>query len=524
MARKHLCTLLALVVLGACQKSADLRPVAAPAPSLAPLAVVSIAAPPPANGNTAVAALPAIRVSDNGRYFVKADGTPFFWLGDTAWCIFNHATPADVDLYLDDRKAKGFTVIQGCIAVWDFNSRANPDGQMPFNGVPRMGRGGPGAPPATTPAPAAGNPTINEAFFKNVDAIIDKAAARGMYMAILPFWTKNTRSGPFNDPAVMGPYCEYLAKRYASKNVFFVLGGDSGADQILPVVNAEAAGLLKGAKEAGIPKIMITYHPTGRQTSSMWFQNSPWLDFDSMQSGHFINTTNFQMIANDFAKQPVKPTLDMEPGYENITNNLVRTNVTGSTPRIQAVDVRRGAYLAVFAGAAGHTYGNGEVYEFYHVPANGGPPPGNAGWHANMEWKDALKLPASGQLQYLRYLIESRPTLERVPDQTLIAGTVSNRALDRIEATRGSSGDYAFVYLPTGQSKVTIQTGKLAGKTLTAWWYDPRTGKAEKAGDFPKTDTHDFTIPATKLAAGTDDWVLVLDNAEKNFPAPGSRP
>src|SRR5215475_4453396 len=127
--------------------------------------------------------LPAIKVSENGRYFVKPDGAPFFWQADTAWCIFNHPSPEDVDLYLDDRQAKGFNVIQGCAAVWDFATRRNPDGELPFN------RGGRGA-PATAPQPA---PTLNEAYFKNVDRIIDKAAARGMYIALLPFWTKNTR-------------------------------------------------------------------------------------------------------------------------------------------------------------------------------------------------------------------------------------------------------------------------------------------------------------------------------------------
>ncbi len=114
--------------------------------------------------------LPAIRVSANGRYFETTDGTPFFWLGDTAWCIFNHPSPANVNLYLDDRKAKGFTVVQGCVAVWDYRNRANPDGQVPFvNGDPG---------------------SVNEAFFKNVDSIIDKAAERGIRMAVLPFWTK----------------------------------------------------------------------------------------------------------------------------------------------------------------------------------------------------------------------------------------------------------------------------------------------------------------------------------------------
>jgi len=446
----------------------------------------------------AVNSLPAIRVTDNGRAFVRADGTPFFWLGDTAWCIFNHPSPQDVDLYLEDRQAKGFTVIQGCIAVWDFRNRRNPDGQLPFTGNAPTG--------------------INDAYFKNVDSVIAKAAARGLYVALLPFWTKNTRTGPFADPVGMQGYCHYLAKRYAAKNIFWVLGGDTAGTDIQPVIDAEAAGLLAGAKEAGVAKIMITYHPTGRQSSSFWFQDRPWLDFNAIQSGHFINTTNFQIVGGDYAKTPVKPTLDMEPGYENITNNLVRTNVTAATPRIQAVDVRRSAYLAVFAGAAGHSYGNGEVYEFFHPAPDGAPPPGNAGWHANMDWKDALKLPASGQVQYLRYLIESRPMLERIPDQSLLAGSVSSRAIDRLAATRGSSGRYAFIYLPAGQTGVTVNTGRLSGTTLATWWYDPRTGEAKAAETFAKSATHSFTVPT---AGPNDDWVLVLDDPAASFPPPG---
>jgi hypothetical protein len=451
---------------------------------------------------TRPAALLPVRVAPGGRFFQTSDGKPFFWQGDTAWCIFNHPSPADVDLYLNDRRSKGFTVIQGCVAVWDFAGRRNPDGETPFlNNSPR---------------------TPNDAYFKNVDSIIDKATARGMYMAILPFWTKNTRSGPYADPDGMKVYTHYLAKRYAGRNLFWVLGGDTAGTDIQPVIDAEAQGLLDGAKEAGVDKIMITYHPTGRESSSFWFLARPWLDFNSIQSGHFINTTNFQLVGNDYASTPVKPTLDMEPGYENITNNLVRTNVTADTPRIQAVDVRRSAYLAVFAGAAGHTYGNGEVYEFFHVV-----PPGrslgNAGWHANMEWTDALKLPASGQIQFVRYLVLSRPVFDRVPDQSLIVGAVSNRAVERIEATRGK--DYAFVYLPAGQPKVTINPGKISGDKLAAWWYDPRTGQADKLGDFPKAATHDFTIPAstsTTRPGVTDDWVLVLDDASKKYPPPGT--
>ena len=84
---------------------------------------------------------------------------------------------------------------------------------------------------------------------------------------------------------------------------------------------------------------------------------------------------------------------------------------------------------------------------------------------------------------------------------------------------RGADGNYAFIYLPSGKTNVTINIGKLSGKKIVAWWYDPRTGTAKKIGSFAKGDTHEFTTPSS----GTnDDWVLVLDDASRRFPTPGS--
>jgi hypothetical protein len=261
-----------------------------------------------------------------------------------------------------------------------------------------------------------------------------------------------------------------------------------------------------------VDKILISYHPTGRQSSSFWFQERPWLDFNSIQSGHFIRTTNFRLVGDDFAKTPVKPTLDMEPGYENIPNNLVRDNP--DAPRIKAEDVRRSAYLAVFAGAAGHSYGNGEVYEFWS-PEKGVAPPA---WEAKLPFRESLKLPGSGQVQYVRYLIESRPPLLRQPDQSIIIGEASSIATERTCAMRASDGSYAFVYAQQGKP-VRINLDKISGTAIKAWWYDPRTGKAQVIEGVTKTPTREFTPPA-----GGEDWVLVIDDAAKAFTEPGKRP
>ena len=165
-----------------------------------------------------------------------------------------------------------------------------------------------------------------------------------------------------------------------------------------------------------------------------------------------------------------------------------------------------------------------------------------------MNWKDALKLPASGQVQYLRYLIESRPMLgARIPDQSLIVGgppslpepatgspqleevwtrskTLRPRSASKPAPRRRSSGSYAFIYLPAGQTKVTVDLSKLAPGALNTWWYDPRTGKATKFGTITEGKTHEFVVPAPTDKTPSlpkNEWVLVFDFPSKNFPEPG---
>jgi hypothetical protein len=59
---------------------------------------------------------------------------------------------------------------------------------------------------------------------------------------------------------------------------------------------------------------------------------------------------------------------------------------------------------------------------------------------------------------------------------------------------------------------------KLSGDTIRAYWYDPRHGTSRLIGEFKKAEYQDFTPPSTGQG---NDWVLVLDDASKNYPPPG---
>lgn len=91
--------------------------------------------------------------------------------------------------------------------------------------------------------------------------------------------------------------------------------------------------------------------------------------------------------------------------------------------------------------------------------------------------------------------------------------------IHHVQATRDERGSYAMIYVPTPGQAVTVDTSKLSGKQLKAWWYYPRTGAAkELQGDFRAGGKLEFTAPAEG-----PDWVLVLDDAAAGYPPPGTR-
>ena len=120
-------------------------------------------------------------------------------------------------------------------------------------------------------------------------------------------------------------------------------------------------------------------------------------------------------------------------------------------------------------------------------------------------------------MRHLRALMESRPFLNGIPDQTLLVSP-AGKGNDHVCATRASTGSYAMAYLPAGVA-ITIDLSKISGDTVQAHWYKPREGTATQIGRFPNTGHQVFTPPTR--GAG-HDWVLVLDDAAQGFPPPGS--
>ncbi len=438
------------------------------------------------------AAVGPLKVSDNKRYVVRQDGTPFFWLGDTAWELFHRLNREEADRYLKRRAEQGFTVIQAvALAELDGLKEPNPYGETPLvNNDP------------TKP---------NDAYFNHVDYIIDKAAQYGLMIGFLPTWgdkifKDNWGKGPeLFTPANARIYGRYLGNRYKTRpNLIWILGGDrnprDGSTDVA-VWRAMAEGVQEGV--GGPDKAMMSFHPqpNGAEGGAVkWFQNDNWFDFNMHQNGHCRFTPVYDNITVSYNRQPTRPTMDAEPIYEDhpVCFNAKELGTSN------AVDVRQFAYLDLFAGAFGHTYGCHDIWQMYgpNRTAVNGPA---------RYWFDALELPAANQMIYVKRLMTARPMLDRVPDQSLIVENNLNPA-DRIQATRGR--DYAFIYTSAGRP-FTVNPSKISGQAIMATWFDPRTGKTTPAGEFNNRQPQTFRPPSSGYG---QDWVLVLDDLSTNHP------
>jgi hypothetical protein len=421
--------------------------------------------------------LPLLRVSPDKHFLQTEKGEPFFWLGDTGWLLLSRLTRQQTDQYLEDRQKKGFNVIQVMLVHGLTDTDVYGDSALHNKNL-------------ATPA---------EAYWQHLDYVADKAAGRGIYLALVPVWGGVVKAAK-TTPAQAKAYASFLAHRYKDKpNIIWMNGGDIKGADYEAVWNTIGATL-----KSEDPNHLVTFHPRGRASSSFWFQQQPWLDFNSVQSGHrtYAQDTsrddprygedNWRYIEADYKGAPARPVLDAEPSYEQIPHGLHDT----SQPRWTADDVRRYAYWSVFAGACGFTYGDNSVMQMLRPTDKG------SAYGARTPWFQAINDPGAGQMIHLKKLMLSRPYFRRIPDQSLIAD--QGQRYDYVLATRGE--DYAFIYTYTGR---TFKINPFAAN-LTATWYNPRTGATTPLGVVRSLS---FDPPGEPHPG--NDWVLILDKTTK---------
>jgi Protein of unknown function (DUF4038)/Putative collagen-binding domain of a collagenase len=322
---------------------------------------------------------------------------------------------------------------------------------------------------------------------------------------LVPTWGSNVKSGKINEQQAEA-YAKFLAKRYKNKsNIIWLNGGDiNGKDGY--AVWEKLGSTIKNFDS----KHLMTFHPRGRTSSTDWFHQSLWLDFNMFQSGHksyaqdtsskerrHFGEDNWKFVEEDYAMEPVKPTLDGEPSYEDIPYGLHDT-LSGYW---NGADIRRYAYWNVFAGGAGFTYGHNAVMQFYE--------PGDTGisFFPRQNWKIGLNAEAATQMKHLKKLIESYSYFDRVPAQELVVD--NGEKYERVAATKGKN--YAMFYVYNGREfKVNME--KLNWGLKDAYWFNPKEGTFSSIYKARMDDVKGYNPPGEKQNG--NDWILIVEKSK----------
>lgn len=436
-----------------------------------------------------VAANAQLKVSSDKRYLLKKDGSPFFWLGDTAWELFHRLSREEAKVYLQNRADKGYTIIQAVVlAELEGLEVPNFYGDKPlFDNDP------------TKP---------NEAYFKHVDFIINEANKRGLIIALLPSWGDKWNKAWGKGPEIFTPanaevFGKWLGARYKSKNIVWVMGGDRNVDNEEDY--AIIRNMAKGIKSSD-NNHLFTFHPQGGRNSFDFFADDEWIDFHMSQTGHRAGSPCYKQNEKAYALKIAKPHVNGEPNYEDHPNEFKPVEKGW----MDDFDVREAAYWNMLSGGAGHTYGNHNIWQFFSTkrkPIN----------NARTRWETAVNHPGGYQVGYMRKLFEKRNWQKLVSDQSLIEGDNPEGLEYRVGAI-SKEGDFLMVYIPFGQ-KTLVNFSKIKSAKVKAWWFNPRDGGSELIGEY-NTSNGAKEFKPRSVGRGSD-WVLIIDDATKNYPNPG---
>lgn len=428
-----------------------------------------------------------LMVHQAGQYLMWDDGTPFFYLGDTAWEIFHRLNREELMTYLAVRARQGFNVVQA-VALAEFGGldEKNAYGRVPLRR--QDGRYDPALP----------DEGDGYDYWQHVDFAVDAAAEKGLFIGLLPTWGDKFNGGACPGLEIFNPenariYGRWIARRYANRwNIIWILGGDRSL--ATPRHKAIITAMGEGIREED-DRHLITFHPHGGCSSVDDVAGLPFIDFHTVQSGHDIDAYDSWLLLRRTGQAEAKPFMDSEPRYEDHPACFR----AGYHYLWDAGDVRQNAYWNLMEGVCGHTYGNHSV------------------WRCNMEpqaywpytWREALDHEGAEDMAHVVKLRLSRPFFEFHRAAELVQDDPA--AMAHQSAGRGVR--YAFVYSPLGQP-IRAHLEQLGGKAIRAAWFDPRTGETAIFAVVPPAETL-FVPPSSGKG---QDWVLILDMLDESEP------
>lgn len=407
-----------------------------------------------------------LKVSDDRRYLVHSDGTPFLWMGETGWRATQKTTMEEWRYYVDTRVNQGFSVIQ--ISPRGVGDRVLASERKDMS-VAKDG----------TPDPF---------FWKDLEDKIAYANDKGILIMLVGIgnaWRDLMAENPGNQK-----FEKYITGRLASHMVIFSPSFDQlFIDELVKV----AMELQKSTLH------LVTQHPGTNYEANIKYRNTS-VDFGGEQSGHHGgNLTKVYNAARQWTldmwnKTPVKPIINIEGMYDGYGHDNAKN--------WREKDVRKCGWIAWMSGSKGYTYGCGDIPP--KVPM------GNGGvWRFNKDsstydfWRKAITWPSAGQMTIMRDFFRTLDWWKLVPAHELVMNQEEDETLKMV-ASKTADSKLLVAYLPDN-SEIVLNLKDFSG-SITGIWFNPKTGDKLSAGNFNGGNSdQEFKRPA-----GWEDTVLKL--------------
>jgi hypothetical protein len=432
----------------------------------------------------------AVRVRADRAGFEHADGTPFFWLGDTWWLALGGRLgwPEDFQRLIADRRQKGFSVAHMVAGLY-------PD--MPVDD-PRNGNLG-------GPSWEAGFARINPGFYDQADLKLQYLVEQGIVPLIVGCWGYYL---PVMGMEKMKRHWRHLVARWGAYPLVWCLAGEVSMPYYLTNDRVGDVRLQReGWSELGhyVRSIdpyhrPLTAHTCAFSASERELSDAGCLDFNFPQTAH----GNMQ-AALDAARHirgvceqtALRPVVNSETCYEGILGTAWQ-------------DVQRFCFWSsILSGAVGYSYGANGIWQINRQGDPYGPSPHGMTW-GNLPWDEAMRLPGSAQLGLGAGLLRELP-FERLRPHPEWVEPHAGEANWFQPYCAGIPGELALVYFPFPlapwvQPKPRL-LGLAAGVEYRAFYFDPASGERQDLGSARAGADGAWEIPAPTLGA---DMVLVV--------------
>jgi hypothetical protein len=425
-----------------------------------------------------------LRISANRRYLEHADGTPFFWLGDTWWLGLTKrlSWPGDFRRLVEDRVAKNFTVVQFVAGLFPDMDSFDPRG-MNEAGFPWE----------------KDYARINPRFFDMADLRVQFMVDRGLTPCVLGCWGYYL---PKIGARKMSQHWRNLIARWGAYPVVWCLAGETSMPWYLSNrKDQEREELKKGWTEIGryVRRIdpykrIVTAHPSRTARESV--EDPSILDFDMLQTGHSDRRSipnTIKVLNAQLAAEPKMPVLNGEVTYEGI--------LEASREEIQ----RFMFWSCMLSGAAGHTYGANGIWQVNREGDPYGPSPHGRSW-GNVPWTRAMELPGSAQTGYSAALLRKYEWWRFEPHPEWVEPRWTEANYEGPYAA-GIPGSVRMIYLPApGGQQLKVKSLE-PGVRYRSRLFDPISGELRDWASVEPSNG-EWAAPSPGVM---QDWVVILE-------------